>query len=415
MAIGTPVAGSTQSNNSSSTATYAYPSGITAGDLLLCVCYISISSTFQPTLPSGWTNIQQTRSDTSTPTTRVFYKFASGSESGTFNNTIGGFANWITKMWRISGVDTSTPIDVTPSVFGSGAKVTVFTVPGITTVTDGCQLWGFGSANANSGSYATPTGFTEELDYENDVVPIVWAGYSNQVSAGATGDVDIDYSGTARGHGILFALRPAPTGEDLTQGATDAAGLADSSARSAARVGNATDGAGLAEASVRSMARKDTRSDPVGVSESSLRALSRSITPTDQAGLGDSAMVVLSKLQQATDPTGMGDAATPVRVRSVQASDSTGLADSALLRRALGRSTTDPSGLGEGVVVSRVHGATRQDTTGLGESTTRAFACRGSGLDSVGLADASVRGEGRREESEKAARPSTTNGMGVNE
>lgn len=121
---------------STTSAVIPYPSGITAGELLVAV--VGTSVTTAPTsVPSGWT-LTKAQNGNNSVSVSMWHKVATGSESGTesFGTTSGRTTG---HMFRLSGVDTTTPVDAT--AVGAGAPVqTTFTMPTITTATDGAML-----------------------------------------------------------------------------------------------------------------------------------------------------------------------------------------------------------------------------------------------------------------------------------
>lgn len=132
-----------------------------------------------------------------------------------------GSTDGIAIAW--SGVDTSTPIDVTatanagnrPGTSGSSA-----TALGVTTTVAGVQLVAY--RNSWDGNQITPpSGWTERLDQ-----PISWIGERSQASAGASGDFTIPAGNNADGWpwgAILIPLRPAGGGADMSVSGTVAA------------------------------------------------------------------------------------------------------------------------------------------------------------------------------------------------
>lgn len=207
MPIGTPVAG-TLVTSSASPLAVPYPASPAAGDLL--VMHVTCTAATMPTQPAGWLTALTSQSGTGaqSPGAGVFYRVSDGTESGTISVTTGATNKG--QMWKISDVDTTTPLDTTPvtTKFTTG---TAYTLTSITTTVVNCMLMTFGVANAASGTWTPPTtqggGWAEIQD---DAVNVssgihwkIWTG------SGATGTVDLVRSTSLRGHGIHLALRPA--------------------------------------------------------------------------------------------------------------------------------------------------------------------------------------------------------------
>jgi len=125
------------------TTTYALPSGWQAGDLHLWYVETANDATV-PSPPAGWAEVpgspQGTGAAGGTTSTRlsVFYRFAQAGDgsatlSGTYNHNIGFILGF-------SGVDPTTPFDVTPAGDVEASAVTGVTYPGVTTTTDGAMI-----------------------------------------------------------------------------------------------------------------------------------------------------------------------------------------------------------------------------------------------------------------------------------
>lgn len=140
------------------------PATIVDGDVLVAVVSCN-NNTVIVTPPAGWVEVGGSPfHDAASATIAVFYKVAA-SESGSYTFTLGGTTrSWCVWMGSYSGVNTTTPIDVTPvSASGTG------TVPTMT-VTAGAML--VIAADYSSGAGATttftpptsPGTFVEEID-----------------------------------------------------------------------------------------------------------------------------------------------------------------------------------------------------------------------------------------------------------
>lgn len=210
MAIGAPVAGTLAENATAATSTpVPYPAGISAGDLLLM--WVAVSVATAPNLPAGWTSIVSGSSGTGSqsPAARWYYKIATGSETG--NQTV-THSNATSRglMWRISGVDTTTPIDVvgTHTAAAIGAATTH---PGVTTTMPDTQVWASAMKNLSAGSYPTVTSpftMTEVVD-DGTPYPTTQVSYLTWSGSGATGTFTFGSDTSVRAGYDVFALRPA--------------------------------------------------------------------------------------------------------------------------------------------------------------------------------------------------------------
>jgi hypothetical protein len=162
------------------------------------------------TTPAGWTLVANVLSTGSTSPAAIMYiKQAAGGESGTLSVTVPS-ATGQARMYKVSGVDLTTPQDVTASTV-SLAATTAYNIPGVTTVTDGALLFGFCATNgAGSGTMTEPTvlgTWTEDTDVNTTLhtadAHFIWSSH------GATGTINFVRSGSVKGAGILAVLRPA--------------------------------------------------------------------------------------------------------------------------------------------------------------------------------------------------------------
>lgn len=126
-------AGSNASNNAAggTTASVSVPSGTVAGDLMLSIISIGSGSVTYPDV-SGWTNIFGSDiyvSNASNNKCKAFYRFFQEGDSGP-STTLSAARNWAFICASYSGVDTTTPINLTEdtgwnqTTFASSTTVT---------------------------------------------------------------------------------------------------------------------------------------------------------------------------------------------------------------------------------------------------------------------------------------------------
>lgn len=228
---GTP---SVYENASTTTAVIPYPSGITAGELL--TAHISFTGATPPsnTPPSGWT-LALNIDGGSAVQTSVWYKIATGSESGSETWTSTAAAGRTTGiMIRWSGVDNTTPLDVASvSAISAGAGNSV-TAPSQTTVTANAKVVTTVSVNASSATdIATASGWTRETGSTGTGRRTVVFDQTFP-SAGATGSTvwaqTVNFASLEM-IAISLALRPAAGGPTLTtSGSLSASGTLSATA-----------------------------------------------------------------------------------------------------------------------------------------------------------------------------------------
>lgn len=228
----------------------AYPSGISAGDLLVLIIGMKPTTTTggSVTTPSGWTHIisitgaggySSQGADTGNTNLFTYYKVASGSESGTLTVTISGNnVSWAqmfllrndSKEWSVAGAtgqDTtggsSVVINFTsdPGVQGGDFILGAMCIP--TDVTTPSQF----SAEALSQSgitFGTVTEISEpDSSNGNDIGGVTWmAPVSSGTSTGSP-TFTATAGGTTtnvRGPGVFIRIREVVAAQTLTIGVT---------------------------------------------------------------------------------------------------------------------------------------------------------------------------------------------------
>lgn len=202
---------STYESASGTLVNLTYPSGIQAGELL--VVDIAHSSGTPPTTnPGGWTlGASQSNGSSSGPSIAVWYKYATGSETGDVQfqtDTIAGRVSG--HMFRLSGVHATIPEDVTE--VGATSYGTSLVTPSLTTVTNNSMLLHAISIGAASADDITaPSGPTKIAGTTGTGRRI--SIYTEQKStAGATGTRTWNVTLSLNMAGITLALRPAAAG-----------------------------------------------------------------------------------------------------------------------------------------------------------------------------------------------------------
>lgn len=184
--VGTP---SVYENASATSVVLPYPAGVTAGELL--IAHIAHSNATAPsTNPGGWTLILAQNNDGGGASGAMWYKIATGSETGSVTFTTSATAGRVTGiMERWTGIDTATPIDA-PAAGASTGIQTAFTSPSISTATAGAVVVHQTILNASSTSdINTPAGLALVAKSAGTGRRMgVWS--EDQPTAGATGTQD---------------------------------------------------------------------------------------------------------------------------------------------------------------------------------------------------------------------------------
>jgi flagellin-like protein len=132
-----------------------YPSGMQSGDLILLQVSVQDTST-TPTTPDGFTALYSADS-TGTGRQWIYYKFATGSESGKLTVSISGSVTKMARMYAFSNVSLSNICEDASLGFGTGSEIDAQSV---STVGDSrlAVSFVFVCDNNNVGSFVGGTG-----------------------------------------------------------------------------------------------------------------------------------------------------------------------------------------------------------------------------------------------------------------
>ena len=196
------------------------PSGITNGDLLVaCLDIGSSAGLVSCTPPAGWTQVTNSPSSQAdsggsyTLSCRVFWKVASG-EAGnyTFAHGLGDSQGF---MYRLTGANTTTPIDANPVT--ATANLTsngqTDTFASVTTITNGCFVICFSTTWDGTGA-GTVSGTSPTISLRR-AGDFSFIGDGTQTTAGATGSrtrTNGNAAGTTPWCSIVVPIRPAAAG-----------------------------------------------------------------------------------------------------------------------------------------------------------------------------------------------------------
>jgi hypothetical protein len=182
--------------------TASKPAGTTNGDLL--IAQLSTRNATPPTHSgdAGWTEIaNQTSGDA---TCSWWYKVAN-SEGASYTFGLSGSSRWILHIFRISGADPTTPIDV----WGTAANLTCPAVT--TTVADCLLLRGAGQLGGSTQTRTAPEGLSEQWNNNEGGSSGHWQGMATgeQAAAGSTGTAVWGTTGGASSVSATIAIAPA--------------------------------------------------------------------------------------------------------------------------------------------------------------------------------------------------------------
>jgi hypothetical protein len=190
----------------------AKPTGLADGDVLVAVSNVDANETI--TAPGDWTACFA-QEQTGTQTVRAWYRVVPTASAEPSTYAFGGPGSVArrTTILCYSGVDNTTPMDVTPLATNNTTASVVIHAVTITTVTDNAVVvWG-GCVDSSTFTVTVPAAITQR----DQAVALyrMSVGDLTKTPAGATGDQDGSVSTARANVGMLIALRPyvAPTGQ----------------------------------------------------------------------------------------------------------------------------------------------------------------------------------------------------------
>lgn len=229
-----PVIESASWSENLDTVTVPKPTGVVSGDLLLLVIQNFANNGFSG-VPSGWTEFGSSYAGDD-GTLHLYYKWAGGSEPSDYSWTRSG-AGMIASMYRISGADPTTPIQLKA---GSTGTAVARTHGGVTTTNNNSLvIWW---TNAQLTVAGTPSGFTTSGDETNaqatDDGDAYIEGYQRVFeTAGATGSFSVNSAGNATFMTMAIVINPDAPDLPAIEGEL-AVTLADASGLGAGVFGN---------------------------------------------------------------------------------------------------------------------------------------------------------------------------------
>jgi SdrD B-like protein len=189
-------------NSSGTTFTLPKPSTESTNDVFLAQIVVTGGSSTIITAPTGWTLVRRDNNGT-TVSSALYYHVAGATEPTSYTWTFnaaraisGGFADF-------SGVNTTTPVDVTSGTTGSS---TTLTAPSVTTTTPNDMLLFFG-ATKSVATGTTPTGMTSRWKISSTSTTS-FLGNVLLTTMAATGSKTATITAAASNVSELVALKP---------------------------------------------------------------------------------------------------------------------------------------------------------------------------------------------------------------
>lgn len=215
-----------------------YPSGISAGDVLICIVASDQSTNTQQwndgaNKPSGFTFIGEAGNADSDCHVAAFYKEASGSESGSETVTAVSTSNGrIGFMMRLTGVDTADILNVLGTAYTTATDALAHTIGGATTDEDDClAIVAYALDGGNGQTFALDGSWSAQQDETSDTnnfgeVSGGW-GTLSVASQGAYSAVQVTSQQSNQMAGFTFAIKGEASGATVTGSGSPAADDAD--------------------------------------------------------------------------------------------------------------------------------------------------------------------------------------------
>lgn len=184
-----------------------YPGSLQADDFIWVPITASVATAWGTNAASGFTRHFTTDAVGTAPTLAGFYKWATGSESGSVSFTSPGGVS-VGQMLCYRNVDKNNPFDATDADFQSSAATTAYTIPSQDASVAGVAALLAADGNSTSGSWNALTNYTEILDGGNGNAQILCIEHRLNIALGATGTRSLVRSGSVKGCGRGILLKP---------------------------------------------------------------------------------------------------------------------------------------------------------------------------------------------------------------
>lgn len=200
--------------SSTTNVTVNKPATLADGDLMVAIAW-SDDSLVHPTAPAGWVQQGTTQSQSGIGVGKVWRQIASSEPSSESWTVTGGNSASIIWVLAITGFDTATPFDISPTwtqnATASTTRTALAVSPTGTTSLLVVSFWSLPNF-AGTDSYSTPTGMTEHGD-QGDAAGSSYASSnldSQQLSAsGTTGTRVSTTAVSGKWMGVSFAINSA--------------------------------------------------------------------------------------------------------------------------------------------------------------------------------------------------------------
>lgn len=289
--------------------TLTYPSNISSGNLLLCFIGHDGASGASPSMPSGWVNAGGATAAGSAAELDVWYKIATGSESGTFSFSPDASEQGCWRIVRISNWHGTTPPEVSTAASGTSANPN----PNSLTPSWGSADTLWFAANVSDGARDTTvfsSSYTNGFSDNSGGGAGAGLGTCRRENATATEDPgQFTISASDQWGAVTVAVRPSAAASVTPITATESGRVGSTEARSLSGTASAAE-------SVRGQVAEDAFGSATA---SALEALTAAVADalsglaetgaadTEQAGTVEAGHLTSEILVRESDPVGLSD------------------------------------------------------------------------------------------------------------
>jgi hypothetical protein len=201
-----------------STLVLSKPASVATDDVLIAAVSVSAGASAITSVPSGWTQVRTANQSSNVAVASYYHVVTNAaSEPASYSWGLASSTRASGGINRYTGVDTSSPIDV--SAGAAGNNTASVQAPSITTTSNSDLVVGVFSINANT-NFTPPSGTSERYDVTNTNSggPATESADFEQAAAGSTGAKTATAGTSGSWAAQLIALNPAPSTASNTSG-----------------------------------------------------------------------------------------------------------------------------------------------------------------------------------------------------
>ena len=195
----------TASQTTGTSISVSKPTNAATNDLLIAVVANAAARTLTAT---GWTSIGAVTQSIFSNDVEVFWRLHDGSSSYSFSWS--GDTATVAGIARVTGADTSSPVDVSATYESGFTSATAQTAPSVTTTVADTLLLNFYSVSIGGATWVPASSQTEVFDVTPGLYIAMEMTKLNVASSGATGTKTSTASSAGYWVSMSVAIKPAP-------------------------------------------------------------------------------------------------------------------------------------------------------------------------------------------------------------